>query len=272
MPADNIKRAIRRGTGEDAGRHLRRNHLRGLRPRRRGAHHRDADRQQEPHRRRTAPHARPSRAATSANRTAVAWMFDKKGYIVVEKAKADEDTLMAAVLDAGADDMRDDGDNWEVVCAPATLRSRARSGEGARRRAGQPPQIAMLPQNYVKLEGKPAQQMVQADGRARRPRRRASTCGRTSTSKRRRSRPRWREDLRDRSRLRSAPATAASTPTAAAIGSCICGAIPRHRRRHVSRAAARSSTRSSPALIAECRPDCVVIENPLPRRRTRAAR
>ena len=45
-------------------------------------------------------------------------MFDKKGYIVVEKAKADEDTLMAAALDAGADDMRDDGDSWEIMSAP----------------------------------------------------------------------------------------------------------------------------------------------------------
>ena len=42
-------------------------------------------------------------------------MFTKKGYIVVEKSKADEETLMAAVLDAGADDLQDDDDNWEVL-------------------------------------------------------------------------------------------------------------------------------------------------------------
>ena len=42
-------------------------------------------------------------------------MFNKKGYIVVEKSKADEEKLMAAVLDAGADDMQDDDDNWEVL-------------------------------------------------------------------------------------------------------------------------------------------------------------
>ena len=45
-------------------------------------------------------------------------MFEKKGYIVVEKAKADEETLLSAALDAGADDMRDDGDSWEVLSAP----------------------------------------------------------------------------------------------------------------------------------------------------------
>ena len=48
----------------------------------------------------------------------VAWMFHKKGYIVVEKAKASEDALMNAALDAGADDLRDDGDSWEVVSPP----------------------------------------------------------------------------------------------------------------------------------------------------------
>jgi transcriptional/translational regulatory protein YebC/TACO1 len=42
-------------------------------------------------------------------------MFNKKGYIVVEKAKADEEKLMAAVSEAGADDMQDDDDNWEVL-------------------------------------------------------------------------------------------------------------------------------------------------------------
>jgi transcriptional/translational regulatory protein YebC/TACO1 len=53
-----------------------------------------------------------------AAENAVAWMFDKKGYIVVEKSKADEDALMAAALEAGADDMRDDGEAWEIVSAP----------------------------------------------------------------------------------------------------------------------------------------------------------
>src|SRR5713226_8452976 len=56
-----------------------------------------------------------------ASTNAVAWMFAKKGYIVVEKSKADEEKLMAAVLEAGADDLRDDEDNWEVLSAPETF-------------------------------------------------------------------------------------------------------------------------------------------------------
>jgi len=56
-----------------------------------------------------------------ASTNAVAWMFDKKGYIVVEKSKADEEKLMAAVLEAGGDDMQEDGDNWEVLSTPASF-------------------------------------------------------------------------------------------------------------------------------------------------------
>jgi transcriptional/translational regulatory protein YebC/TACO1 len=49
---------------------------------------------------------------------AVAWMFTKKGYIVIEKSKADEERLMSAVLDASADDLQDDVDNRGVFRAP----------------------------------------------------------------------------------------------------------------------------------------------------------
>ena len=86
-------------------------------------------------------------------------MFEKKGYIVVEKAKADEETLLAAAIDAGADDMRDDGDNWEIVSSPDTFQTvlDAVKALGIEPAAAE---IAMLPQNYVKLEGKPAQQML----------------------------------------------------------------------------------------------------------------
>ena len=122
MPADNIKRAIRRGTGEEPGVSYEEVTVRGLRPRRRRGHHRRAHRQQEPHGRRAAPHAR-KHGGNLAAANAVAWMFAKKGYIVVEKAKADEEKLMAAVLDAGADDLQDDDDNWEVLSAPEAFQA-----------------------------------------------------------------------------------------------------------------------------------------------------
>ena len=100
----------------------------------------------------------------------VAWMFERKGYIVIEKAKADEETLMAAALDAGADDLRDDGDNWEVICGAGRLRRRVRGGEGKLGRAGSAA-IAMLPKNREARRQDRAADGA-ADGSARRPRRR----------------------------------------------------------------------------------------------------
>ena len=96
-------------------------------------------------------------------------MFHKKGYIVVEKAKASEDALMAAALDAGADDLRDDGDSWEVVSPPEAFQQvlDAIKALGIEPAAAE---IAMLPQNYVKLEGQAGAADGQADGRPRGPR------------------------------------------------------------------------------------------------------
>ena len=86
-------------------------------------------------------------------------MFSKKGYIVVEKAKADEEKLMNAVLEAGADDFRDDDDNWEVLTAPDVFPA-VREAVKALGVEPASAEVSMIPQNYVKLEGKPAQQMV----------------------------------------------------------------------------------------------------------------
>src|SRR5437773_10851805 len=86
-------------------------------------------------------------------------MFHKKGYIVIEKSKADEEKLMSAVLDAGADDLQDDDDNWEVLSA----RDAFQAVRDAVKQLGIEPataQVSMIPQNYVKLEGKVAQQML----------------------------------------------------------------------------------------------------------------
>ena len=86
-------------------------------------------------------------------------MFHKKGYIVIEKIKADEEKLMSAVLDAGADDLQDDEDNWEVFTTPDAFPA---VNEAVKRLGIEPAtaKVSMIPQNYVKLEGKPAQQML----------------------------------------------------------------------------------------------------------------
>jgi transcriptional/translational regulatory protein YebC/TACO1 len=86
-------------------------------------------------------------------------MFSKRGYIVVEKAKADEEKLMNAVLEAGADDFQDDEDNWEVLTTPEGFPA---VHEAVKALGIEPAtaSVSMIPQNYVKLEGKTAQQMV----------------------------------------------------------------------------------------------------------------
>ena len=94
-----------------------------------------------------------------AAENSVAWMFDRKGYIVVEKSKADEDTLMSAALEAGADDLRDDGDSWEVLSSPEAFQKVLDAVKGLGIEPGAA-ELAMLPQNYVKLEGRTAQQVV----------------------------------------------------------------------------------------------------------------
>ena len=81
-------------------------------------------------------------------------MFSKKGYIVVEKAKADEEKLLNVALEAGADDMADDGDNWEVLSDPSAFEA-VRDAVKALGVEPASAQVAMLPQNYVKLDGAP---------------------------------------------------------------------------------------------------------------------
>jgi YebC/PmpR family DNA-binding regulatory protein len=158
MPADNIKRAIQRGTGELPGVSYEEITYEGYGP---GGAAVIVETLTD-NKNRTVGEIRHTLAKFGGNLAAensVAWMFDKKGYIVVDKAKASEDTLMAAAIDAGADDMRDDGEAWEVVSAPEAFQ-RVLEAVKALKIEPDAAEIAFLPQNYVKLEGKPAQQMI----------------------------------------------------------------------------------------------------------------
>jgi YebC/PmpR family DNA-binding regulatory protein len=90
---------------------------------------------------------------------AVGWMFHRKGDIVVSKEKANEDKMLSIVLDAGADDLRDDGSAWEVITPPEAFEA----VRDALTKAGvtaDSASVAWVPENYVKLTGAPAQQML----------------------------------------------------------------------------------------------------------------
>jgi YebC/PmpR family DNA-binding regulatory protein len=158
MPAENIKRAIRRGTGEEPGVSYEEFMYEGYGP---GGAAVMIDTLTD-NRNRTVGELRHLLSKYGGNlgeSNSVAWMFEKKGYIVVSKRKADEESLMAASLEAGADDMRDDGEAWEVLSAPESYQAvlDAIKGLGIEPDAAE---VSMLPQNYVKLEGRTASQMV----------------------------------------------------------------------------------------------------------------
>ena len=89
----------------------------------------------------------------------VAWMFDKKGLIVVDKEAKSEDELFEIAIEAGADDMQTEGDVFEIYTAPENFEA----VHEAVKTAGIEPQaaeISMIPQNYIKLEGADAKQML----------------------------------------------------------------------------------------------------------------
>ena len=91
----------------------------------------------------------------------VSWMFEKKGYILVEKLRIDEDTLMSGVIEAGAEEMINDPkeDNYEIITSPEDL-DRAKE---AIEKQGIPvaiSEITMLPKSYVQLEGQAVEQMI----------------------------------------------------------------------------------------------------------------
>ncbi|MBI1876090.1 MAG: YebC/PmpR family DNA-binding transcriptional regulator [Acidobacteria bacterium] len=158
MPAENIKRAIRRGTGEEPGLTYEEVTYEGYGP---GGAALMIDVLTDNKNRTVGElrHLLSKHAGNLGETHSVAWMFEKKGSIVIEKAKATEETLMDAVLEAGADDMRDDESNWEITTSPEVFQTVL----DAIKQLGIEPataEVAMLPQNYVKLEGKAAQQML----------------------------------------------------------------------------------------------------------------
>ena len=112
------------------GRPLRAGELRGLRAERRRRLRRVPHRQPQPHRAEV-KNMFTRNGGSLAEPGAVAWQFERKGVINLEKRAATEDDLMLAALDAGAEDIVDEGDTWRITTAPTDLhavRSRARGG------------------------------------------------------------------------------------------------------------------------------------------------
>jgi len=158
MPRENIERAIRRGTGEEPGVSYEEITYEAYGP---GGVALLIQTLTD-NKNRTVGEMRHTLAKHAGNLAAensVAWLFSKKGQIFVEKGKVDEEKLLAAVLDAGADDLNDDDSAWEVVCAPENFEA-VKSAVKALGIEPASAEVAMVPKNYVKLAGKEAQQML----------------------------------------------------------------------------------------------------------------
>lgn len=158
MPKDNIERAVKKGTGELEGVNYEDVTYEGYGP---GGVAILVETLTD-NRNRTVGEIRHTFGKYGGNlgeANSVGWMFDKKGLVVVAKEKANEETLMTAALEAGADDMKDDGSAWEIV-SPVESHQAVVDAVKALGIEPDTAQIAMLPQNYIKLEGKQAQQML----------------------------------------------------------------------------------------------------------------
>ena len=89
----------------------------------------------------------------------VAWMFDKKGLIVVSKENSDEDMLMEIALDAGAEDIKEESDMFEIITEPLDFDA-VKDAVDAAQITCELAEITMIPQNMTKLVGKEAEQMI----------------------------------------------------------------------------------------------------------------
>jgi YebC/PmpR family DNA-binding regulatory protein len=158
MPSDNVKRAIQRGTGELPGATYEEMTMEGYGP---GGVAVLVELTTD-NRNRTVSEIRHAFSKNGGNlgeAGSVAWMFKKKGDIVVGKNAAKEDDLMNIVLEAGGDDLKDDGENWEIVTDPNAFEAVTE----ALKKANITPisaEVGMIPDNYIKLEGAQANTMI----------------------------------------------------------------------------------------------------------------
>lgn len=160
MPSDNIKRAIMKGTGELPGVAYEEFLYEGYGP---GGVAVLLEVMTD-NKNRTTPeirHILAKHGGSLGESGCVSWMFQKKGYMLVEKSKIDEDTLMAVAIDAGAEDLKNDPkeENYEIITAPDYLGKVKTALESA----GIPvalSEVTMVPKTYVTAGEKHAEQMI----------------------------------------------------------------------------------------------------------------
>lgn len=158
MPADNIKRAILKGTGQLEGVNYEELSYEGYGP---GGVAIYVETLTD-NKNRTVSELRHIFTKNGGNigeSGCVAWMFTRKGYFVIEKSKAQEDELLDIILEAGAEDLKEEGSNYEVFTAPDSYESVVTALQENNIETVDA-NLGYIPQNYVKVEGKQAQQLL----------------------------------------------------------------------------------------------------------------
>ncbi len=159
MPSDNIKKAIQRGTGELPGVQYEEIGYEGYGP---GGVAVLLDMMTDNKNRTVAEirHLFSKHGGNLGEAGCVAWMFEKKGYMTVEKGAVDEDRLMSLALDAGAEDvLSDDPTQFEVLTAPLDFEP-VKNALSDAKIALSVSEVTLLPKTYVHLDGKEAEQML----------------------------------------------------------------------------------------------------------------
>lgn len=158
MPKDNLERAIKKGTGELEGVNYEETTYEGYGP---GGAAVLIESLTDNKNRAVADirHIFSKCNGNLGENGCVNWMFDKKGYIVIEATAVDEETLMETAINAGADDVKEDEKNYEIITAPEDFEAvkKAIEDESIPYVVAE---ITMLPQTSASLMGKEAEQML----------------------------------------------------------------------------------------------------------------
>ena len=158
MPADNIKRAIQRGTGELEGLSYDEITYEGYGP---GGVALIVEVLTDNKNRAVSEirHAFSKNGGNLGAEGAVAWMFSKKGVISIAKDEAGEDKLMEIVLESGAEDLNDEGETWEILCDPADFEKVTESLKAAKIPT-ETAEVTKIASTYTRLEGSQANAMM----------------------------------------------------------------------------------------------------------------
>ena len=158
MPKDNIDRAIKKGTGDLEGAAYEETAYEGYGP---GGVAILVQVLTDNKNRTVADirHIFTKNGGNMAEAGSVAWLFDKKGFVVFDKGKVDEEALMEWALEAGVEDIREQENEWEVITSTEIFEP-VRAALEEKQWIPQVAEVTMLPKNTITLDAKQAEQML----------------------------------------------------------------------------------------------------------------